>query len=223
MPRFFAWTAAASLLLTGAATLRAAGEDAPDARAVQLADAVVKASGGEHWPSVKRLQFTFQVEQPGKAEPLVVAKHDWDVSGNKDTVQWAGKTVTVDLMAPNAEGDAKAAFQRWTNDSYWLLAPLKLRDQGVNLAYGGPQPLDGKTVETLNVSFGKVGLTSGDHYTFYIDPATSLPVAWDYMPAPGKKVHGTWTDYQETGGLKLSADHQFGDKRIRFLDVKAEQ
>ena len=46
--------------------------DASDPAAIQLGDAAVKASGGEHWPAVKTLHFTFQVEQPGKTEQLVM-------------------------------------------------------------------------------------------------------------------------------------------------------
>ena len=201
------------------------GEEPADSpKAMALGEAIVKASGGEQWPAVKTLRFTFQVEQPGKAEPLVTAKHVWDVAGNKDTVTWGGKTVTVDLSAANTEGDAKAAFARWTNDSYWLLAPLKLRDKGVHLTYGGEKTMpDGQSCEMLNVAFDKVGMTNNDRYTWFVDPKTHMPVEWDYMPAPDKKVHGTWKDYQETGGLKLSTDHDFGDKRIRFLDVQAER
>ncbi len=187
-----------------------------------LANAVVKASGGDQWPSVKRIQFTFQAEQPGKTEPLATVKHDWDVAGNKDTITWAGKTVTIDLGAANDSGDQKAAFARWTNDSYWLLAPLKLRDRGVHLESGGKQTVDGKSFDVLKVSFDKVGLTNNDHYNVYVDPETHLPAHWDYMPAPDKKVPGTWEKYIQTGGLTLSTDHQFGDKEIRFLDVKVD-
>lgn len=201
-----------------------AEEPADNARAVALGEAVVKASGGDQWANVKTVRFTFQAEQPGKTEPLLTAKHVWDVAGNQDTVTWGGKTVSIDLGAPNTEGDAKAAFARWTNDAYWLLAPLKLRDKGVHLVYGGERAMEnGQRREVLDVSFDKVGLTNGDRYTWFIDPQTHLPTDWDYMPAPEKKIHATWKGYQETGGLTLATDHDFGDKRIRFLDVQVER
>lgn len=190
----------------GTTHLRAAGEE------TALADAVVKASGGDRWPAVKRVQFTFQVEQPGKPEPLLSARHDWDVAANKDTITWAGKTVTVDLAAPNTEGDQKAAFARWTNDAYWLLAPLKLRDKGTHVEAAGQQTIEGKTYDVLKLSFDKVGLTNNDRYNVYIDPATHLPARWDYMPAPDKTVSGTWDKYVQSGGLTLATDHAFGDK-----------
>ena len=211
------------LLLPLAPAARGAGEAASDPAAVALAEAVVRASGGERWPAVKTLRFTFQVEdlaQPGP--PLVSARHEWDVAANRDTVTWAGKTVQVDLGAPNAEGDAKAAFARWTNDAYWLLAPLKLRDPGVHLAAGGRQTVDGREYDGLLVSFDHgLGLTSDDRYTYYLDPQTHLPARWDYQPAPDKKLSADWVGYQQVGGLTLATEHpSFAGKRIRFLDVE---
>ena len=122
-------------------------------------------------------------------------------------------------MAANTDGDSRAAYGRWVNDSYWLLAPLKLLDRGTNLSYEGDGSIDGKKCEMLRLSFGKVGLTPKDNYLFYIDSETKMPVHWDYMPAPQKKVSGTWEKFQDFGGLKLATDHQFGDKRIYFTGV----
>jgi Family of unknown function (DUF6503) len=186
----------------------------------EIADAVIRASGGDHWGKVKSLRFTFNVSQDGKT--LMSATHNWDVRGGTDAVSWSGKTVQVDLKNPSADADSKAAYHRWVNDSYWLLAPLKLNDSGVTLAYQGTQEVDGKSYDVLHLSFAGVGLTPGDQYNFYIDPETHLVRRWDYMPNPAKKVSGTWDEYEEFGGLKLSTDHQFGGKRIWFSDVHVE-
>jgi hypothetical protein len=41
------------------------------------------------------------------------------------------------------------------------------------------------------------------------------------MPEPGKSMHGTWDDYQKSGGLTLATDHKMdGDVRIRILNLK---
>ena len=42
------------------------------------------------------------------------------------------------------------------------------------------------------------------------------------MPAPDKKISGTWEGYTNFEGLNLSTEHQFGDKRIYFSDVQVE-
>jgi hypothetical protein len=186
-----------------------------DAKAHALADAVVKASGGAKWPKVNSIRFTFNVSQNGKL--LLSAEHDWDVLAGSDTVSWSGKRVTVNVWNPGIDADAKAAYARWVNDSYWLLAPLKLRDPGVRVRWLGSDKDD-----ALEVSFDHVGLTPGDKYVFYIQRSTRLPYAWDYMPAPNKKVSGTWDGYKNFGGLKLSTEHNFGGKRIWFSGVAVE-
>ena len=107
--------------LTMLAAAPATGDDA----AMKLAHEVMKASGGDKWAKVKRIGFTFNViDKDGK--PAMGAKHDWDLRAGTDTVTWKDKTVTVKLMDKNDEGDAKAAYQRWVNDTYWLMMPLKL-------------------------------------------------------------------------------------------------
>ena len=201
--------------------LAASGDDA----AMNLAREVVKASGGDQWGKVKRIQFTFNViDKDGK--PAMTAKHDWDVRAGTDTVTWPvsgkDKTVTVKLAEKNDEGDAKAAYQRWTNDSYWLLMPLKLLDGGVKLASAEPQEIDGVKYDVLSMSFESVGLTPGDRYTLYIDPKEKLVRRWEYMPSAEKKTSGTWDGYEQFGPLKLATKHHFGERQINMTDVKVE-
>ncbi len=194
---------------------------AEDARAQQLAKEVWKASGGENWSQVKRLQFTFIVEDQGKE--LVSATHDWDVAAQTDHVKWKDKDVTVNLANPGNDENAKAAYARWTNDAYWLLAPLKVLDPGVTLTAEGKKSIDGAELEALRMQFGKVGLTPNDQYVLYVDPATKLVRSWDYSPKPDTTMHATWDKYQDFGGLQLSTYHDFGGKVIRFADIKVER
>jgi hypothetical protein len=217
---------AASVLVTillSLATTAAAAAPPPsgDDAAMKLARAVMKASGGDQWAKVQRIRFTFNVlDKAGK--PAMAATHDWDVRGGTDTVTWNGKTVTIKLGEKNEEGDAKAAYQRWVNDTYWLLMPLKLLDGGVKLAHGGTREVDGQTYEVLDMSFEGVGLTPGDRYTLYIDPKEHLVRRWDYMPSAEKKTSGTWDGYEQFGPLKLATKHQFGERQINMTDVKVE-
>jgi hypothetical protein len=198
-------------------SLVVAAENSTTAR--QLADAVWKASGGENWPNVKAIDFTFAVEKGGKT--LASAEHHWDVAAQTDHVKWKGKDVTVNLADPGTGDEAKAAYARWVNDSYWLLAPLKLKDRGISVSEEGRKTIDGGEREVLRLSFGQVGLTPNDQYRLYIDPATKLLASWDYMPEPGKTVHGTWENYQKSGGLTLATDHKMdGGVEIRMLNLK---
>ncbi len=185
----------------------------------QLAQAVWQASGGENWPNVKSIDFTFAVEKEGKT--LVTAVHHWDVAAQTDHVKWKDKDVTVNLADPGTDEAAKAGYARWVNDSYWLLAPLKLKDRGVKVTEEGTKEVDGVKREVLRLGFEQVGLTPNDEYRLYIDPSTKLVTHWDYLPKGEKGMSGTWEDYQESGGLKLATDHKMdGGIRIRILDLK---
>lgn len=211
------WRTATCLALSFLMMRGAIGQTTEN-KAQELARELWRASGGENWPKVKRLRFTFVVEQDGKE--LVAARHDWDVMAGTDRVQWKGKDVTVNLRAPGDSEDAKAAHARWINDSYWLLAPLKVLDPGVKLTYEGRSARASGTFELLRLAFDQVGLTPGDQYIFYIDPATKLLRAWDYIPKPETVMHGTWDKYEDFGGLKLATAHDFGGKMIRFADIE---
>jgi hypothetical protein len=182
-----------------------------------------KASGGDNWSKIKEIDFNFVVEQDGK--PLFTAAHRWDLAAGTDSVKWKDKQgeahdVMTNLTKPATEGPEKDAYARWVNDSYWLLAPLKIRDQGVKVEAGGPKDFNGTSMETINLSFANVGLTPTDRYVFYIDPQTKLPKAWDYVPASGNGLQATWEKYQNFGGLNLATEHNFSGKTIRLTDIK---
>jgi hypothetical protein len=199
----------------------ALAEESAD-KAKQLATDVWKASGGEELANIAEINFTFVVEKDGKT--LASVEHKWNLAKNTDEVKWKAKDgkdkdVTVNLAAPAQDDDGKAAYGRWVNDSYWLLAPLKLRDPGVTLSYEGPKSSDGLAAETVRAKFDKVGLTPGDQYVYYVEPKTNTVFAWDYIPKPDTVMHATWEDYQFFSGLKLATKHKMGENIIRFKDV----
>lgn len=208
-----------ALLALLPAAIPSPAQDSDD-KAQQLAKEVWKASGGENWSKVRVLRFTFVVEQDGKQ--LASAEHHWDVLAGTDRVKWKGKDVTVNLEAPGQDEDGKGAYARWVNDSYWLLAPLKVLDPGVKVSYEGMKESQGGECETLRLSFEQVGLTPGDQYALYIDPQTKLVRAWDYVPQGATVMHGTWEKYANFGGLQLATEHNFGGKIIRFADVEVQ-
>jgi hypothetical protein len=210
-----------SLLALTAAAARAADE--PSSEGQQLATDFWKASGGENWAKVREVRFTFVVEQEGK--PLFSAQHVWNVAAGTDQVKWKDKQgkdhqVTANLFAPPSDDEGKAAYARWVNDSYWLLAPLKIRDRGVKVEMGGLKDLNGVTCETARLKFDNVGLTPTDQYVFYIDPKTKLPRAWDYIPQSGTGMQATWEKFQSFGGLNLATEHNFDGKTIKLTDIK---
>jgi hypothetical protein len=186
--------------------------------ATNSAEAVWKASGGENWPNVKTIDFIFSMVKGGKA--IAAAEHHWDVAAGTDRVKWEDKDVTVKIANPAPDPDSKTAYARWVNDSFWLLAPLRLKDRGVHVTDQGTKTIDGAEREVLHLSFDKAALAPHDQCWLYLDPDTHLVSSWDYMTEPGKMMHASWTGYQRSGGLTLATDH-FVDNgaQIRILNL----
>ena len=194
----------------------------------KIASDVVQASGGAVWPAkVKTLTFTFNVVKGGKT--AMSAKHVWDVPAGKDTVTWDGKTVTVDVhKSPSSfkdGSDEKAAFARWTNDSYWLIMPLKLLDGGVQFGPVMTTKDMPPSRANMTMSFADVGMTPGDQYDLSINLRKHQIDHWVYRPNADTKAGFKWQGYQDFNGLTLATDHPSDDGKlnITFTDVSVER
>jgi hypothetical protein len=205
-------------------TQPAVQENAAESPQIAVARQVVKAAGGDLWPTVKRIKFTFNVESDGKT--VATIKHDWDVRSGIDTVTAGDKTMTCNVYENKERtGDELAAFKRWTNDAYWLLMPLKLLDGGVKF---GPlittrdmPPSRGR----MTMSFEGVGLTPGDQYDLSIDLRNHRIDHWTYRPNAETQAGYSWENYQDFNGLVLATEHKSDDgkRRIFFTDIVVER
>jgi hypothetical protein len=217
-----------------------------DANAKALAQHELDAQGGKSWEKARYLTFDFVVDTPTrKAGPF---KHAWDRYTGRYRVEVPGEKGYVaffDVNAPKDLGKAvilqngtrvtgeaaakllESAYGRFINDSYWLLAPLKVLDPGVNVADEGEGTFDGKPVRVLRLSFGNVGLTPGDVYRHFLDPKTSAMLGWEYQlqetqPPP---TQWRWTEVKDFQGLKLSTVKTTldGTKTIRLENVSVAE
>jgi len=115
------------------------------------------------------------------------------------------------------------AKRMWTNDTYWMLMPYKLRDPGVMLGYDGAvKDSTGKTYDKLSLAFDHVGQTPGDHYWIYVNRANHRIDKWDRVlegeqPPP---VSETWEGWQEVGGLWFPTKHLRPGGNIFTRDVE---
>ena len=189
------------------------------------ADQVMMAHGSEAWQDVGRIDFTFVVNLPdGK---VVRRSHAWNLVTGVDEVTTGDETVAVnvfDFDADTASDPEKAAFGAWTNDSYWLLMPLKLADGGAKVLPVGQQkaPGDLGMMNGIELSFDGVGLTPGDRYTVFADD-DGVVRAWTYTSASGRSFSTTWSDYKSLGGLNLATKYEpIGGPgpRVSFEDLK---
>jgi hypothetical protein len=218
-------------LLFALAAAPAAAKDEP----AEVAHKVMEAMGGKSTFDADRfLTFRFVVEKDGKE--LASYDHAWDrytgryrLDGTKD-----GKPLRVIfnvndrqgrvwLDGTELEGDAAKpyldmAYERFINDTYWLLMPWKWLDPGVALHDEGERNLDGEEYDVVSLSFDKVGLTPKDRYWAYVSDKDGLMKRWEFVlqkddgsPGTGAPTMFTWEDWRDAGDGLL-----FSRKRVKM-------
>lgn len=215
----------------GAAAQEAPGGDA--AKTQEVADRLMAALGGEEaWAKTRYLSFGFagrrthwwdrhtgrhRLEGTTREGESYVVLHDVDDQGKQGRAWLAGKPAEGDKAAELIEN----AYAAWINDTYWLLAPYKIRDPGVTLAYAGQETVGGTTYDKLHLSFQNVGLTPGDQYWLYVHPETGRVDRWAYVledqePPP---TVWEWKNWQQYGPGIWLADGRFNPDSGRELPL----
>ncbi len=169
-------------------------------KADSVAYRLLETHGADAFASAPFLRFNFTVESPKGTQ--VVARHLWNRSTGEYRVEWSSgedssyvaivnvRDVTdgvpsgtaylngTELEGEPAQTAREEAYGRFINDTYWLLAPLKTFDPGVNRSY---LP-DSSTAEhdVLHLTFGEVGLTPGDEYWLYVSKETGQLDRWAF-------------------------------------------
>jgi hypothetical protein len=192
-----------------------------DARAIEIADAVMERLGGrEAWDATRYVTWKFfgrrthywdkhtgdiRVEGVGRDDdkPYVILMNLHSMKGRawRDGVELEGEELAemIDF------GEAV-----WINDSYWMFMPYKLKDTGVTLTYVGEGAMaDGRTADVLQLVFEDVGRTPDNRYHVYVARDTGLVEQWDFYrdaadEEPGFRV--PWHDWQRYGKILLSDD-----------------
>lgn len=208
----------------------------------QLAREVVDASGGEAWSDRSwNLAFEFVSYRQGKEAARF--SHRWNRQTNAAVVSGAGQdgkrwevrfddiyarkgTATIDGAPPPDTALPRLlenAYARFINDSYWLLMPLKLLDDGVNRRRLEDTTIGERRYERLHLSFGKVGLTPGDQYWLFIDPETKRVAFWRFLLQSGRTGEYRWEEYEPAGPIILARTRRGADGAvgIRFENVRA--
>jgi len=132
----------------------------------------------------------------------------------------------------------KSAAFYYNLDFYFIGVPFLLKDPGVVATYAGKATVNGKTYESLKITFGsEVGFTPEDVYYLYIDPESYmlkiLTYSISYFDKEDAKINSAkvYSEYQEVQGLMMPTkmenfewgDGQMGKSKnhIRlFSDIK---
>ena len=216
-----------------------------DSKADSVAVRLLEAHGANAFASAPYLRFNFAVETPEGEQ--VVARHLWNRSTGDYRVEWASGpdsnyvalvnvrdvedqrpegTVYLngtELTGEEAQAAREQAYGRFINDTYWLLAPLKVYDSGVNRHYAA----DSSTAEheVLRLTFGDVGLTPGDTYWLDVSTETGRLDRWSMhlqgMSEEATPRSYTWTDYvtleAPEGEVALARRHEAAERDLAIL------
>ena len=188
-----------------------------ETRADSVAFRLVEASGGfEAWNALPVLRFEYGFERDGQQQ--VAARHYWDKHHNRYCVEWPGgeDSTYVGIFSawPDSgqvyvngtllDGDAgeaalATAHRRTINDTYWLLAPLKVFDDGVTRSYVPDS--SSATTDVIKLSFSNVGLTPGDQYWLSVDRESGRLRQWTFvLEGNPRPLSFKWTDYYQLNG-----------------------
>ncbi len=195
----------------------AAGFDSAgsDARAIEIADAVMRKMGGRsNWDRTRYLTWRFFGRR----------LHVWDRWTGDVRFEEADRITLMNVHNRTgrvwkagveiAESDSlkkylDRGYRAWINDSYWLVMPYKLKDTGVTLTYGGEAEMEnGRNAYVLTLTFTGVGVTPQNKYDVFVDRERMLVEQWAfYRNGSDEKPRftGPWTGWKQHGRILLSA------------------
>lgn len=174
----------------------------------KLADKILKAINHEAYKNTRYLEWSFGGRRSFKWDKK---EHVVDVSWDKFKVQLypenKEKSIVYFEGEQQVDTDEKIVKRAWdifNNDSFWLVAPHKLYDDGVIRTI---EKVDAK--DALRVTYTKGGTTPGDAYVWILD-STYVPKSYK-MYLKNKKMNGTpatWENWITTeSGAFLPTNH----------------
>jgi len=198
------------LLISGFLVFKMADEPLPEGtegpRAELLADKMLDALNYEAWKEVGAVGWSY----PRGHHYL------WDKEANLVEVKWDDYTVLLNpetqtgkafadgkVIEENSEEIIKTAFEHFANDSFWLIAPFKVRDPGTVRKVVKINDKD-----ALLVQYTTGGVTPGDSYLWILDDY-GVPMAWRFwvkiVPLGGMEF--TWENWQTIEGAEIATFH----------------
>ena len=200
-----------------------------DAKAVRIADEVMKAGGGnKNWDATHFIAWNFFGSRTllwdkytGNVR-IENIKNDTRILVNINTLK--GKVFKNGAELTNQDSLAKYLEEGkniWINDSYWLVMPFKMKDPGVTLKYiSEDTTLKGDKADVVRLTYKGVGVTPNNAFNVWVNKKTRLVDQWAFyqeanQPKPNFVL--SWEDYRVFGKIKLSGTR--GDRKITDIHV----
>ena len=175
-------------------------------RADLLAHKMLKAIGHDAYKNTNVLEWTFREKNNYKwFKQQNIVEVSWDnikvILNTKDTSK--SEVFINNKKEKNLELITKAK-DNFNNDSFWLIAPHKVFDNGVTRSIVN---YEGK--DALLVTYNSGGSTPGDSYLWILDEKgmpTDYKMWTKIIPIGGTAA--SWNNWKETEtGLKLPTEH----------------
>ncbi len=200
-----------------------------DAKAVKIADEVMKASGGnKNWDATHYIAWNFFGSRKllwdkytGNVR-IENVKNDTKILVNINTLM--GKVFKNGAELTNPDSLTKYLVEGkniWINDSYWLVMPFKMKDPGVTLKYISEDTTNkGDKADVVRLTYKGVGVTPNNAFNVWVNKKTHLVEQWAYykdanQPKPNFIL--PWEDYKAMGKLKLSGNR--GERKLTEIHV----
>ena len=183
-----------------------------------LAMKIEQTLGKSAYDNLSQIKFSFRNHH-----------YNWLKKENKVTVTWDDYTVHLDLnntsvseaLPSNLSVEAKSKLVRqatafFYNDSYWLVAPFKFFDPGVERRL---VKLD-DAADALLITHTSGGVTPGDSYLWIVDQngrPTSFKLWVSIIPIKG--ISASWEGWTMASCVQFSTQHKLGPLEISIEDL----
>jgi len=180
------------------------GKEGP--RAEYLADKMLEVLGQNQWNTISAVKWSYPRGHHylwDKANHLVQVKWDeYRVILNTQTRK--GEVYFNEKLEKSNTEALETAFSYFANDSFWLIAPFKVRDPGTIR-----KVVDHETGDALLVEYTSGGVTPGDKYLWILDEK-GMPLAWKFwvslLPVGG--IEYSWEGWENFNGAYISTLHK---------------
>lgn len=186
---------------------------------------LAKAHGIEHWKSVRKIHFTFNVDRD-----TTHFERSWIWEPKSNRVTQITQTDTISYLRSTSDSTLTGTDAAFINDKFWLLAPYQwVWDRNSfkdTLVTDAAAPISGVKMDKITITYGSEGgYTPGDAYDFYIGK-DSLVKEWVFRKGnnPEPSLITTWEDFKDYNGLKIGTSHQNkdGSFRLYFTGIEVQ-
>ncbi|MFY0607194.1 MAG: hypothetical protein JXR10_10780 [Cyclobacteriaceae bacterium] len=191
------------------------------ARAEQLSDQMLTALGYDAYQKISFIEWSYPRGHSyrwNKAQDSVTVLWDeYEVLFSTRTLEGEARYANKELTGSDKVEAIETAWEYFANDSFWLVAPFKIRDPGTVREY-----VDLIGAEGLLVTYTSGGVTPGDSYLWIIGE-DKRPMAWrmwtQKIPIAGLEL--SWDGWKQYNGAWFAPLHD-GPVAINITELKVK-